>query len=44
MKKALASLPELGEAEIEMKAFQLNPNAPQHAKDTTEVRIVREQG
>ena len=44
MKKALASLPELGEAEIEMKAFQLNPNAPQHAKDTTEVRIVREDG
>ncbi len=44
MKKACASLPELEPFEFEMKAFQLNPNAPQHAAATTEVRIVREDG
>ncbi len=44
MKKAVESLPELGDVEFEMKAFQLNPNAPLHARAITEVRLVSEDG
>ena len=44
MKKAFALCPELGPFEIEMKAFQLNPNAPLHTEETTEARLVREDG
>ncbi len=44
MKKAIASLPELGDIGIEMRAFQLDPNAPLHAGEITETRIAREKG
>ncbi len=44
MKKALASLPELSGTELEMKAFQLDPEAPLHAAEITETRIAREKG
>lgn len=45
LKKAAAELlTEIGETEYEMKAFQLNPYAPLHAKEITRDRLIHDDG
>lgn len=39
LKKAIAQIPELEEVEIEMKAFQLDPSAGEHATGDTQTRF-----
>ncbi|MBQ7501423.1 DsbA family oxidoreductase [bacterium] len=41
LKKALAELPGAGNVQLEMKAFQLDSNAGQHAAETTAVRFAQ---
>ena len=41
LKKAIAEIPELKDCEIEMKAFQLDPYAPEHAETDTQTRFAR---
>ena len=44
MKKAIAQLPELKDVEIEMKAFQLDPTAGEHATGDTQKRFAHKYG
>ena len=41
LKKALAGVPELQNAEIEMKSFQLDPTAGEHAAGDTQTRFAK---
>lgn len=44
LKKAIESIPELDDVEIEMKAFQLDPSAGQHAAGDTQTRFAHKYG
>ena len=44
LKKAIAQLPEWADAEIEMKAFQLDPTAGEHAAGDTQTRFAKKYG
>ncbi|MBR1930032.1 MAG: DsbA family oxidoreductase [Lachnospiraceae bacterium] len=44
LKKAIASIPELKDVEIEMKAFQLDSSAGKHAKSDTQTRFAHKYG
>ena len=44
LKKAIAEIPELNDAEIEMKAFQLDPTAGEHATGDTQTRFAHKYG
>ena len=44
LKKALAQIPELKNVEIEMKAFQLDPTAGEHAVGDTQTRFAQKYG
>ena len=44
LKKAIAQIPELENVEIEMKAFQLDPSAGQHAAGDTQTRFAHKYG
>lgn len=44
LKKAIAQIPELKDVEIEMKAFQLDPSAGQHAAGDTQTRFAHKYG
>lgn len=44
LKKAIASVPELQDAELEMKAFQLDPSAGIHATEDTQTRFAHKYG
>ena len=44
LKKAIADIPELKDVEIEMKAFQLNPSAGEHAAGDTQTRFAHKYG
>lgn len=44
LKKAIASIPELTDVEIEMKSFQLDPTAGEHAAGDTQTRFARKYG
>ena len=44
LKKAVASIPELKDVEIEMKAFQLDPTAGEHAAGDTQTRFAHKYG
>ena len=44
LKKAIANVPELGEVELEMKAFQLDPTAGEHPESDTRTRFAKKYG
>ena len=44
LKKAIANVPELGEVELEMKAFQLDPTAGEHPEVDTQTRFAKKYG
>ena len=44
LKKAIADIPELKDMEIEMKAFQLDPSAGEHAAGDTQTRFAHKYG
>ena len=44
LKKAIKELPELGNVELEMKAFQLDPSAGEHAAGDTQTRFAHKYG
>ena len=44
LKKAIAEIPELKDVEIEMKAFQLDPTAGEHAAGDTQTRFAHKYG
>ena len=44
LKKALEQIPELKGTEIEMKSFQLDPSAGQHAESDTQTRFAHKYG
>ncbi len=44
LKKAIAEIPELKDVEIEMKAFQLDPTAGEHATGDTQTRFAHKYG
>ena len=44
LKKAIAGIPELTDVEIEMKAFQLDPTAGEHATGDTQTRFAHKYG
>ena len=44
LKKAIAQVPELKDVEIEMKAFQLDPSAGEHATGDTQTRFAHKYG
>ena len=44
LKKAIAQIPELEDVEIEMKAFQLDPSAGDHAAGDTQTRFAHKYG
>ena len=44
LKKALAQIPELADVEIEMKSFQLDPSAGEHAAGDTVTRFAKKYG
>ena len=44
LKKAISELPEIGDVELEMKAFQLDPSAGEHATGDTLTRFARKYG
>jgi predicted DsbA family dithiol-disulfide isomerase len=44
LKKAIAEIPELNDVEIEMKAFQLDPTAGEHATGDTQTRFAHKYG
>ncbi|MBQ8919976.1 MAG: DsbA family oxidoreductase [Acidaminococcaceae bacterium] len=44
LKKAINNIPELKEVEIEMKAFQLDPTAGEHATGDTQTRFAHKYG
>lgn len=44
LKKAIAQIPDLGEVEFEMKAFQLDPSAGIHAEGDTQTRFSKKYG
>ena len=44
LKKALEKIPELKGTEIEMKSFQLDPSAGQHAESDTQTRFAHKYG
>ena len=44
LKKAVAEIPELTDVEIEMKAFQLDPTAGEHAAGDTQTRFAHKYG
>ncbi len=44
LKKAIKEIPELTDAEIEMKAFQLDPTAGEHAEGDTQTRFAHKYG
>lgn len=44
LKKAIADIPELKDVEIEMKAFQLDPSAGEHAVGDTQTRFAHKYG
>ena len=44
LKKAIEQMPELGDVQIEMKAFQLDPTAGQHAAGDTQTRFAHKYG
>ena len=44
LKKAIANVPELGEVELEMKAFQLDPTAGEHPESDTQTRFAKKYG
>ena len=44
LKKAIAEIPELRDVEIEMKAFQLDPTAGEHATGDTQTRFAHKYG
>ncbi|MGO5314985.1 DsbA family oxidoreductase [Bilifractor sp. LCP21S3_A7] len=44
LKKAIADIPELKDVEIEMKAFQLDPSAGEHAAGDTQTRFAHKYG
>ena len=44
LKKAIADIPELKDVEIEMKAFQLDPSAGEHAAEDTQTRFAHKYG
>ena len=44
LKKAIANVPELGDVELEMKAFQLDPTAVEHPESDTQTRFAKKYG
>ena len=44
LKKAIADIPELKDVEIEMKAFQVDPSAGEHAAGDTQTRFAHKYG
>ena len=44
LKKAIADIPELKDVKIEMKAFQLDPSAGEHAAEDTQTRFAHKYG
>ena len=44
LKKAIKELPEFGNVELEMKAFQLDPSAGEHAAGDTQTRFAHKYG
>ena len=44
LKRALSYIPELKDTEIEMKSFQLDPSAGQHAAGDTQTRFAHKYG
>ena len=44
LKRAIADIPELKDVEIEMKAFQLDPSAGEHAAGDTQTRFAHKYG
>ena len=44
LKKAIADIPELADTEIEMKSFQLDPYAGEHAVGDTQTRFAKKYG
>lgn len=44
LKKAISEIPEIGDVELEMKAFQLDPSAGEHAVGDTQTRFARKYG
>ncbi|MBQ9663490.1 MAG: DsbA family oxidoreductase [Oscillospiraceae bacterium] len=44
LKRAIAEIPELKDVEVEMKAFQLDPNAGAHAEGDTQTRFANKYG
>ena len=44
LKKAIADIPELKDVEIEMKSFQLDPSAGEHATGDTQTRFAHKYG
>ena len=44
LKKAIAEVPELKDVEVEMKAFQLDPSAGEHAAGDTQTRFAHKYG
>lgn len=44
LKKAISEIPEIGDVELEMKAFQLDPSAGEHATGDTQTRFAHKYG
>lgn len=44
LKKAIAEIPDIGKVELEMKAFQLDPSAGEHAAGDTQTRFAHKYG
>lgn len=44
LKKAIAEIPDIGKVELEMKAFQLDPPAGEHAAGDTQTRFAHKYG
>lgn len=44
LKKAIAEIPDIGKVELEMKAFQLDPSAGEHATGDTQTRFAHKYG
>ena len=44
LKKAISEIPEIGDIELEMKAFQLDPSAGEHATSDTQTRFAHKYG
>lgn len=44
LKKAISEIPKIGDVELEMKAFQLDPSAGEHATGDTQTRFAHKYG